>query len=179
MKYENGEFVSEPGDDGEFIPEEDTSQLAQVAAGAPAGEIPEPPASRAESKEPLSPPVLRRLEFMSGQLGDIAGRLAVVAAAGRKTRQLTIGQGVSLVANIALTVVAILLVIGAVSANSALHQSQLTACGIGNQTRTEQRALWAYLEQQHAVPPSINGGDFLAYIDKTFADVNCMAVYHK
>lgn len=173
MRYEGGEFVPEPGEPG-FVPPAEPELPPEL----PPEQFP------ASGVTSLSSEVLTRLEQMSVTLEGVARRLQDVAETNRRenrrTRRYTLGLGLSLAVDVVLTVVVTLLSLSALSASSTLHQSQLTACGISNQTRAEQRQFWAALVSQHKLPPvTVSGEPLLAYIDKTFASVNCAAVYHR
>lgn len=143
----------------------------------------------AEGSPPPADP-LARMEELGRALNEVAANLATereawqkVAAEGRKTRHLTIGLAVSIVFDVVLTVVIAILTVNALDQGSTLHASQLASCSISNTTRVEQQQLWVYLFQLSGPPKTAQAKaqeqKFLAYVDKTFAPVNCAQVYRK
>lgn len=125
-----------------------------------------------------------RLEVVARQLNQVAERLRDVSAAqvkdraaSRKTRHLAVGLTVSIVLDVALTVVVSLLTISALNQGTTLHASQLAACAIGNQTRVDEEQLWDYLFDVTGGVKTAQEKQFLGYVDKTFAAVDCAAVY--
>jgi hypothetical protein len=130
--------------------------------------------------EMLSAAVLARLEAMSDTLVKVAGRLETVAARERRTRRLTLGLVVSIVLDVTLTIVVSVLSANALSQGSTLHKSQLAACAIGNQTRRGDVELWGYVLKLSAKSPDSNQAQlrmFKAFVDKTFAPVDCAKLY--
>jgi hypothetical protein len=119
----------------------------------------------------------QRLEVVAKQLAVVADRLAQVADTARRTRHLAIGLTVSIVLDVALTVVVTLLTVSALSQGTTLHASQLAACAIGNQNKLEQQQLWGYLFNLTGGPKTSEEKQFLTFVDKTFAPVNCAQVY--
>lgn len=125
------------------------------------------------------------MEAISDQLEGVARRIGEVAETNhtenQRTWRFTLGLGASLILDLMLTVVVTVLSVAALHANAILHSSQLTACAIGNQTRAEQRQLWEHLLAEATVktsgPSTQEEKDFLAYVNQTFAPVNCATVY--
>lgn len=137
---------------------------------------------------------LGRLEQLGGLLDKVAAQLAEVAKSAaetralavkvethsRRTRTLALGLAVSFTLDIVLTVVVTLLSVGALNQGATLHASQLTACAIGNQARTQQITLWNEVLALSAQSPNANQKTdeaFKQFIVKTFAPVNCAEVY--
>jgi hypothetical protein len=136
-------------------------------------------AGSSDISEELPDPILAQLTELGGKLDGVAARLAAVAGRERRTRQLAWALGFSFFLDIALTVVVAILTVSAVSQGSSTHQSQLATCAISNQTRADERELWSYLFQlsggQEA--KSAEAKKFLVFVDKTFAPLNCSALY--
>jgi hypothetical protein len=139
-----------------------------------------------DSQVPVNLPadLLERMEAISRSLDAVAARLQQVATAqvtdrtaSRNTRRLAYGLGASLVLDVVLTVVVTLLSLSALNQGNTLHASQLAACAIGNQSKAEQEALWGYLFQLSGGAKTTQQKEFLAYVDKTFAPVDCARVY--
>lgn len=128
-------------------------------------------------------PALTRLEHLSSVLDGVAAQLAAVAGREARTRKITWALAVSLVLDVALTIVVTVLTFAAIhdtsavrTAQAGLHASQLAACAAGNQSHAEQRQLWGHVIAQAAAGPGSNktGLDqFQAYINRTFAPVDC------
>lgn len=136
------------------------------------------PENAAEFPEVVLPEaVLVRLEALGESLNDISRRLAKVAEASRNTRRLTIGLGISLVLDVLLTVTVTLLSLSALNQGSVLHQSQLAACNLSNQSRVENKALWGYLFQLSGGVKTSQERLLLNYVNKTFAPENCTKLY--
>lgn len=130
--------------------------------------------------EALPDAVLSRLEAMSDTLAQVAGRIEAVAVRERRTRRLTWGLAISIILDVTLTVVVSVLSANAISQGSTLHKSQLAACVIGNQTRQGDVELWGYVLKLSAKSPDSNQAQlrmFKAFVDKTFAPVNCEQLY--
>jgi hypothetical protein len=121
--------------------------------------------------------VLGRLENLSRALDGVAARLQEVSISGRQTRRLAVGLAVSFALDIVLTVVVTMLSLSALSQGATIHASQLSACSIGNQTRVQEQQLWAYLFQLGGGVKTPQQRQALAYIQKTFAPVDCAALY--
>jgi hypothetical protein len=132
--------------------------------------------------------IMARLETLGMALGLVTSGLQAVTAAqvadraaGRRTRQLAVGLGVSIVLDVVLTVVVTLLTLSALSQGETLHASQLANCASSNDTRAEQRQLWQYIFQLTGPPKTAaqKAGEqkFLAFVDLTFAPVNCTQAY--
>jgi hypothetical protein len=134
---------------------------------------------------------LERLEQLGQLLSEVTEQLAAVARSAaearalavrvdrysRRNRQLGFALGGSFVLDIVLTVVVTILSIGALNQNATIHASQLTACAIGNQGRASQEQLWAYLFQLTGGVHTPQQKAAMAFVDKTFAPVNCAEVY--
>lgn len=129
--------------------------------------------------EQLPDPILAQLKELGDKLDKVTDRLAAVAGRERRTRQVAWALGVSFLLDIVLTVVVAFLTVSAVNQGSSVHQSQLATCAISNQTRADERELWSYLFQlsggQEAKSPEAK--KFLVFVDKTFAPLNCSALY--
>jgi hypothetical protein len=116
---------------------------------------------------------------VSGTLDEVAAGLLKAQAYERRTRRLTWGLLVSLILDVALTVVVSILSINAISQAQAVHQSQLAACAVGNQARADQLKLWAFLLATTAGNPGTNPAQlaqFRVFIGKTFKPVDCARV---
>jgi len=126
--------------------------------------------------------VLDRLDAISTMLDKVSRRIEAVAGRERRTRLLAVGMLVSFALDIVLTVVVTVLSVNALSQASSIHQSQLAACSISNQTRVEQITLWDYVVQLSSQNPNANKAQlsqFEAFVKKTFQPVNCAQVYHQ
>ncbi len=103
----------------------------------------------------------------------------------RRDRLLLIILCISFVLDVALTITVSFLSVHAANQASAIHQSQLAACAIGNKSRADQITLWEGLfrlsaQNQHPTPKEVQQQKvFLAFIDKTFAPVSCSGLYGK
>jgi hypothetical protein len=122
---------------------------------------------------------LDRLEEVSGTLATVAARIETVAKASRRTRQLAIALAASFVLDVALTIAVTLLSISALGQTSTLHKSELAACTISNETRTEQVTLWGYIVtlSKNAHTDQAQLHTFEAFVAKTFAPENCARLY--
>ena len=131
--------------------------------------------------------MLSRLEAISATLDQVSARIEAVARRERETarreratRKLTWGLAASFVLDIVLTVVVTVLTVNALNQSATIHQSQLTACAIGNQTRDEQITLWSYVINLSRQNPDSNRGQldkFQQFVMATFRPVNCAKVY--
>lgn len=133
-----------------------------------------------DSSSALPDAVLGRLEQISSTLDETAKRIEAVAGRERRTRLLAIGMLVSFALDIALTVIVTVLSVNALSQASSVHQSQLAACAISNQTRVEQITLWNYVIQLSGQNPNADKAQlakFEAFVKQTFKPVNCAKVY--
>lgn len=144
-------------------------------------------------EEPLPgapPPVdpWQRMTELGDLLDTVSKRLKTVADAqardresAHRTRQMAIGLAVSIILDVVLTVVVALLSVSALNQNATLHASQLASCATSNETRAEQRQLWQYIFQISGTPKTTaekaREQQFLAFVNTTFAPVNCAAVY--
>jgi hypothetical protein len=123
---------------------------------------------------------LPRMEALAGQLTVISERLEAVAGLARRTRRLAWALTVSFVLDIVLTILITFLTANALHQAASIHQSQLAACAISNQTRIEQIALWNYVVQLSSQNPDANKAQlakFEAFVKKTFQPVNCARIY--
>jgi hypothetical protein len=130
--------------------------------------------------EALEASVLDKLGALTTELGRVAERLDSVASREKRTRRLSWVLAISFALDIILTVVVALLTVSAVNQASSIKSSQLAACAIGNATRADERALWGYLVQLSDKNPGTNQSElqkFDAFVNKTFAPVNCSQVY--
>jgi hypothetical protein len=136
----------------------------------------------AESELPGPSEVLERLDALTKSLGDVATQLSTVSQSFIRTRRqgvrIVIGLTASLALDVVLTIVVTLLSLSSLSQSATLHASQLTACSIGNQSKVEQQQLWAYLFQLSGGVKNSQEEQFLSFVKKTFAPVNCTALYH-
>jgi len=129
--------------------------------------------------------VLARLDMLTESLGVVATQLGRVSELFTRTRRqgirIVAGLAVSFVMDVVLTIVVALLSVSSLSQASAIHVSQLTACSIGNESRVAQIQLWGYVLQLAGSPktPAEEERDrkFLAYVNRTFAPVNCAQLY--
>lgn len=128
---------------------------------------------------PLPDPILAQLKELTGKLDTVASKLATVAGRERRTRQLAWALAGSFVLDIVLTVVVAILTVSAIDQGSSVHKSQLATCAISNQTRADERQLWSYLFELSGPGASKNpqAKKFLVFVDKTFAPLNCSALY--
>lgn len=95
----------------------------------------------------------------------------------RRTRKIIWGLVISIVLDVALTVVIGFLTASALHANSTLHESQLNACALTNQSRAENLGLWDYLFHLAGGAKTPADKLLLARVDKTFAPEDCAAIY--
>jgi hypothetical protein len=123
---------------------------------------------------------LPQLAALAGQLDAIADRLQKVADVARRTRRLTIALAASFILDIALTIIVTFLTLSAIQQGDVIHQSQRAACAVGNEARLQQIQLWGYvigLSQNRPGQDKQQLKQFQAYIDHTFAPVNCAKLY--
>lgn len=132
----------------------------------------------AADEAPLSEAALARMEALGETLNQVATTLNTVRERERTTRRLAIGLVISVFLDVALTVVVSILSVNALSQNSNLHQSQLAACAIGNQFRTQQVQLWDYLFQLSGGVKTAQERQLQTYVEKTFSPVDCARLYH-
>jgi hypothetical protein len=132
-----------------------------------------------DAGEPLPDPILAQLKELTDKLDEVASKLATVAGRERRTRQLAWALAGSFVLDIILTVVVAILTVSAIHQGSSVHQSQLATCAISNQTRADERQLWSYLFELSGKGAADNpqAKKFLVFVDKTFAPLNCSALY--
>jgi hypothetical protein len=127
----------------------------------------------------LSEPELARLEAISDTLDRVSTRIETVAGRERTTRHMTWWLAGSFALDIVLTIVVTILTISAIGQSSSLHQSQLAACAIGNQTRTEQLQLWEFLFKLTGGAKTPQEQKLLKFVQHTFTPVNCAQVYRQ
>jgi hypothetical protein len=115
--------------------------------------------------------------------------LRQVQAYGQRSRRIIAWLSASLVLDVALTVV-VALFAGqanhatdqAASTLTQLHKAQISACQLGNQSRTQEVTLWDHIAAAGTTsrtPAKIRREDaaLLAYIRRIFAPRNCPAIY--
>lgn len=121
------------------------------------------------------------LDEVSRRLKTVSDAQIVDRASSRRTRRLALGLAMSIVLDVLLTVVVALLTITSLNQNATLHASQLVSCANSNDTRAEQRRLWAYILRISAPPKTAAAKaqeqQFVAFVNATFAPVNCAAIY--
>jgi hypothetical protein len=113
-------------------------------------------------------------------LGKISERLETYAVYGKRSRRIIAALAVSFTLDIILTVIVTILSASALHHSTAVHQSQLAACAIGNQTRRGDVELWGYVLKLSAKSPNSNQAQlrmFKVFVDKTFAPVDCAKLY--
>lgn len=129
--------------------------------------------------QPADP--LDRLDQLGTTLDAVSLRLTEVAASSRRTRHLAIGLAVSIVLDVILTAVVTVLSVSALSQGADLHAAQLASCASSNDTRADDRELWQYLVQLSGPPKTAvakaQEDKLLAFVDTTFAPVDCAKVY--
>ena len=96
---------------------------------------------------------------------------------------------VSVLFDVTLSLFCVFLAVSQHNTTNAIHQSQLTACGIGNQARLGQITLWSHVIDVSAAPahetPAARAARlarlaaFKAYIGRQFRPVNCARLDQK
>jgi len=127
---------------------------------------------------------------LTAALRGVGSELERLNAFGRRNRHLIWGTIVSLVIDVALTVVVAVFAVQAHEASvtvGELHATQIAACRIGNQSRAAQVALWEHVASVSTPPPHATRSEiakrkrtlaaFLAYVAKVFAPKNCQEIY--
>jgi hypothetical protein len=130
------------------------------------------------------------LAAMTAQLSETTAQLAEVKKTVRRSRTAIITIAASLILDLALTIVISVTAVAAHDASAqasatvgALHATQVSTCESGNQTRTQEVALWLHIyalsDVKHA-PASVRKADdnLIAYIRGVFRPRNCKSVYH-
>jgi hypothetical protein len=108
----------------------------------------------------------------------------------KRTRKLMWGLAVSIILDITLTVVLGFVSADALSANAALHSSQLVSCANGNIFRTDQDTIWrdfiGLIAKPSAGEPAAQvartdklAASFLTYVTRVNHAINCTALYRK
>jgi hypothetical protein len=112
----------------------------------------------------------------------------------QRGRRLLIGLVISFALDITLTILVTIATFQAHSASSQakataaqLRANQITACGVGNQTRAEQIQLWSHLAAQSKPAPGSTPQQIrrerqtvaalLAYVRQTFRHLDCRSLY--
>jgi hypothetical protein len=126
-------------------------------------------------------------------------RAVTIAGKATKTQEAIVAQQqrskrttrwliVSVALDVALSIVTIALALGQVSASSAIHQSQLNGCAIGNELRAAQISLWEHVFALSAPARETSAQrrqrlateqTFRAYIRVQFAPVDCVKLYRR
>lgn len=129
------------------------------------------------------------LAAMTGQLEAVNKRLDLAEKAGRRSRRIIAGLVISLVLDITLTVLVTVFALQAHDASAQasatveqLHQTQISACEIGNQTLAKEVLLWTHLAAisttaQTTPAQRKTDAQLLAFIKATFAPRPCAKIY--
>lgn len=141
---------------------------------------------------------------LSETLAEIARRLDLYSAFGRRSRRIIIALAVSFAVDVTLTVVLSIVAIqanGTADTNSqlvqevnaeqaALHAAQLTVCANGNTFRADQNIIWRRFVAILTTPTATStkaqvaaadklAAQFLAYVGTVNHPVDCAALYGK
>ncbi len=129
-------------------------------------------------------------------VGAILERLTEAVRYGKRTRKISWGIGLLGALDITLSVITVAVLFNQAHVEGQLHQqqavirqSQLRACGIGNDFRAGQRQLWNHVIAVSSAPPGETRAErearlaklaaFRAYIGRQFRAVSCTALYGK
>jgi hypothetical protein len=141
--------------------------------------------------QPDSPPgAVAAAVRLAGAVEALGGKVEGLAAYGKKNRHLIWGLVVSLVVDLALTVVVAVFAVQAHDANTSAQAARAVAavaqannrnlCLSGNASRAQQHGLWLYLFQLAGPPKTAQGakltGQFKAHLDVVFAPRDCAHV---
>lgn len=133
--------------------------------------------------------IVATAQGLTDALERMTGELQQVQVYGRRSRRIIVTLAISLILDVAVTIV---VAIFAGQANSAstqasatltqLHRTQIAACRIGNQGRAQEVALWEHIAAvgtTRKTPAKARREDraLLAYIRKIFAPRDCAAIY--
>lgn len=131
-------------------------------------------------------------ERLTGSLNSLSVEVARLNSYGRRNRHLIWGTIISLAIDVALTVAVAVFAIEAHQANvtvAELHATQISACRLGNQSRSQQVALWVHIATVSSASPPPHESKkqleknkrtvaaLLAYIRRVFAPRDCQAIY--
>jgi hypothetical protein len=130
-------------------------------------------------------------------IGEILERLTDAVKYGRRTRVMAWGLVASVILDVALSVLAVTVIVHQVHAARqlaatirAVHVSQLRSCAIGNSLRAGQVRLWDHLLALPAAPPQGETAAeraarlervtaFRVYVHRQFAPVDCRSLYRQ
>jgi hypothetical protein len=109
---------------------------------------------------------------LAERLGDSIARINQLFAFRKIVKRLIWGLAISVSIDILLSVAIFFF----------FHNSQITACHIGNDARADQITLWHGLVQHFSDPhptqqDAIREKAFLAFVDHTFRPVDCAQIY--
>lgn len=127
------------------------------------------------SESPLGPDPLKTAQDLQRALEGMTDQLGRVQVSLRRGRRVIAALAVSLIIDVALTVV--------VSITAAqVHATQISSCQTGNQTRAKEILLWEHLAALSITPETTAkqraaDDQLLAFIRVTFAPKNCVAIY--
>ena len=137
---------------------------------------------------------------MADDIGALAARAIAIAEKAASTQDAIVAQqrkskrtvrllAVSVILDIMLSVATITLAVNQQNVSRAIHDSQLAACAIGNETRAAQVQLWDHVIGISRPPPGETGAErkarlarlaaLRAYVRNTFRQINCAALYGK
>lgn len=126
---------------------------------------------------------MRAMENLGGKVTDLAGRV-------HKDRRLIAGLAVSLILDLALTVVVAVFAVQAHDANTSAQAAKAVAvvaqqnnrnlCLSGNESRGQQHGLWLYLFQLAGPPKTAQGrkltAKFEEHLNTVFSPRDCAHV---
>jgi hypothetical protein len=136
---------------------------------------------------------LETAQALTEALTGTREQVAALTAAVRRSRRHIVALAVSLLLDVALTVVVAIFAVQAHSASdratradvsvTQLHASQVAGCQAGNQQRAEQIGLWEHIYSLAKSGKKLTAAQrradnaLIAYIRKTFAAKNCAVLY--
>lgn len=141
------------------------------------------------SESALGPDPLKTARDLQTALEGMTAQLGQVQASVRRSKRVIAGLIVSLILDLALTVVVSVTAAQAHSASvqasatvSQLHATQISACQSGNQTRAQEIQLWTHLvsvstNAKTTAAQRRTDEQLLAFVRATFAPRHCAAIY--
>ena len=140
---------------------------------------------------------LETAQALTEALTGTREQVAALTAAVKRSRRHIFALAVSLLLDVALTVVVAIFAVQAHSASTSashadatvaeLHATQVAGCQAGNAERAEQTALWTHLAAISKPPPHLTRRQLaankreiaalLAYVKHTFAPRDCQKAY--
>jgi len=126
---------------------------------------------------------------LSGVVGELRKELGGIDAAAHRSRRIVRFVAAGLILDLALSAAFVYLYFGQARVSDRIHQSQLSACAIGNDFRHRQVALWDHVLAVSQPRPGETAAErkarlanlaaFRVYVAKQFRPVNCAKLYRK